>query len=91
MSARSNGKARRSAAEWQEIVDRFHRSGLKVRKFCQQESIGEGNFHRWRTKLEAKKKPANDFVEVTPAVETESGFWSVEVELPDGRMLRIHG
>ncbi len=91
MNARSNGKARRSATEWQDILDRFNRSGLKVRKFCQQESIGEGSFHRWRAKLQAKKRPTNDFVEVTPAPAAAPAFWSVEVELPDGRMLRIHG
>ncbi len=90
MNALTNGKyQRRTAAEWQEILDRFRRSGKTPRQFCKQESIGEASLHRWRQKLETESK--TEFVEVAQPTDTLPAFWSVEIELPDGRMLRIRG
>lgn len=94
MQASSNGKTRRSASEWREILDRFRRSGLSAREFCKRESLVVGTFHRWRDKLAESDGSGHrdaEFVEVVPSADAFAAFWSVEVELPDGRTLRIRG
>ena len=94
MHVLSNGKTRRSASEWREILDRFGRSGLSARAFCKQESLVLATLHRWREKLTADvdaKNREHDFVEVTASPDGFPAFWLVEVEFPDGRILRMRG
>ena len=94
MHALTNGKTRRSASEWREILDRFHRSGLSARAFCKRESLVVGTFHRWRKQLATDgdaEARGPEFVEVASSGERFPAFWAVEVELPDGRILRMRG
>jgi len=90
----TNGKVRRTAAEWKQILDRFDRSGLSVLAFCRRESIVPTSFHRWRERL-GKSTPratkAPEFIDVIPREVTFPAFWSVEIELPDGKILRVRG
>jgi hypothetical protein len=54
-----NQKKRRDSQAWQEVLDRYASSGLKVGAFCERESISEGSFYRWRSILQGsggKKK-----------------------------------
>lgn len=88
----TNGKTRRSASEWREIFDRFRGSGLSPRQFCQRESLVLATFHRWRERLAKVDGPVSSFVEVAaPPESSPPSFWSLEVELPDGRVLRMRG
>ena len=99
MRVQTNGKSRRTASEWREILDRFHQSGMSVRAFCSRESLGMASFQRWQKKLNGSSGGSSDgrpegrgqeFVEVNSS-DGLPGFWSVEVELPDGRVLRMRG
>lgn len=92
MRSRSNGKVRRSVSEWREILQRFEGSQLSLRAFCKRESLSVESFRRWRAKLAA------DPVQTTPAPfvqmtrdEGLPAFWSLEIELPDGRTVRVRG
>ncbi len=92
MNETSTRPVRRTASEWREIVSRYERSGVPSREFCKREAIGVASLHRWRRKLAdqlqaAPKTERHDFVEVGNSL----GGWAVDIELPDGRMLRIHG
>ena len=90
----SNGNVRRSASEWQEIVRRFHGSDLSAKVFCDRESLNLASLRRWRSKIETENTDgaAGKFVEVG-ATEPERfpAFWSLEIELPDGRTIRVRG
>jgi hypothetical protein len=90
----SNGNVRRSASEWREIVRQFHVSDLSAKVFCDRESLGLASLRRWQSKIEMESADgvAGKFVEVG-ATEPEGfpAFWSLEIELPDGRTIRVRG
>jgi len=92
MRSRSNGKTRRPASEWREILDRFERSQLSAQAFCKRESLSQESLRRWRNKLAALpvQTPRSSFVPLTRE-EGFPAFWSLEIDLPDGRTVRIRG
>lgn len=91
--------ARRSdpglVAAWQEVVDRYRRSGLSQREFCDDEGLSPSTLGYWLRKLESPPAPAAldlaQFIRVldTPAAEAES--FGLVVELPGGVVLRFSG
>ena len=54
MRVTSNGKVRRTVAEWQTICARFAKSGLSQQEFCQRESIAVGSFKKWYQRCTAQ-------------------------------------
>jgi hypothetical protein len=94
MEVLSNGKVRRTAAEWQAIFTRFERSVLTDRKFCLRESLNLTSFRRWRQRVSGSGDDAGPvadrFVEMTPPI-TPPAPATIELEFPDGRVLRIRG
>ena len=91
MHVQSNGKVRRSLAEWRKIFGRFEASGLSTAAFCRREGLAKGSFSKWKQRVAASegKKPA--FVELSPPVPPswpilEAG--ELELELPGGVRLR---
>jgi hypothetical protein len=94
MQVLSNGRRRRTESEWREIIERFGRSGLSAREFCKRELLVPVSLQRWQVKLSSSKTredDAGEFIEVTPPPSESPTTWSVEVEFPDGRVLRMHG
>jgi hypothetical protein len=89
MRVMSNGKVRRTAAEWQEVLSRCEKSGLSPRAFCHKEEIHLSSFVRWQRKLAAPTR-SREFVPVTPT-RPASSSWSLEISLPNGCKLRFRG
>ena len=89
MRVATNGRVRRTADEWRTIVQRFQDSGLSSRAFCRQEQVNLSSLMRWQRKLVAAGAESS-FVELT-APEQTTPAWSVEVELPDGCIVRLRG
>jgi transposase-like protein len=87
---KTNGHVQRSGSEWQAIVKRFRESGRSRAAFCRAEGISRSTFDVWQRKLKSKT-PVDQFVEVTPVVESSIGGWTVEIELPDGTLARLRG
>ena len=58
MRVLSDGRIRRTAPEWKEIIDRFGKSGLPIAEFCEKEEISRSAFASWKKKLGAVKKKA---------------------------------
>ena len=92
MHVQSNGKVRRSRAEWESIFERFSSSGLSMIAFCRHEGIAKGSFSKWMRRLrESKDEPAS-FVELspTPVVSSSPALDAGELELvlPGGVRLR---
>lgn len=86
--ARATKGSRRSAAEWQSVMDRQAASGLSRVAFCRREKVATQTFDKWRRRLLAME-PA-EFVDVTPKLATSTG-WDMEVALPNGVVLRFRG
>lgn len=89
MKIASNGRVRRSEAEWQELFSRFEKSELSAREFCGKEGIGHESFRRWREKLNAQAE-RSAFVPVTSEPSSPPS-WTLEITLPDGFSLRLQG
>ena len=95
-------RARRTAAQWRKLIERFERSGQTRGKFCTTHGLALSTFDLWRRKLGATQAPADEdhrealFVELTNPAQTltsrtssETGGWEVEVELGAGVVLRL--
>jgi len=96
METKTNGRVVRSESDWQEIQARFAASGRSLAAFCRAEGISRSTFELWRRKLRSKKpspksprKTSREFVEVTPVSAPAIGGWTIEIELPDGRLARL--
>ena len=83
MRVTSTGKVWRSEAEWRTLCERFAKSGLGPREFCQRESIAVGSFRKWYQRCTEKGALSEAFVELV-APSTQPQVWAVEVELPSG-------
>ncbi len=98
MRTLSDGRIRRSEAEWREIFARYEKSGLSELAFCRRSKIARKTFRAWRRRLAAPPrrpaKPRAAFVEWAPpfvprAAEGSSQAGSAfELELPGGVVLR---
>ena len=105
MMRRASGtrhRARRSSAQWRELVERFDRSGQTRSKFCAANGLALSTFDQWRRKLGETQAAADEahgeslFVELTNATEATgsrttagAGAWEVELELGAGVVLRV--
>ena len=95
-------RARRSAAQWGKLIERFERSGQTRGKFCAANGLALSTFDLWRRKLGAtpatveEDHPAALFVELTNPAQTQTsptstgtGALEVELDLGGGVVLRL--
>ena len=95
-------RARRTAAQWQELVERFERTGQTRGRFCAAHGLTLSTFDLWRRKLRATPTAVNEeqpealFVELTNPTQTQAsptsagtGAWEVELDLGAGVVLRV--
>ena len=50
-------KARRTRAQWADIIAEFHRSGLDAREFCEKKQITLVTFNKWRLRHSQPSQP----------------------------------
>lgn len=48
-------RRRRSAQQWEEMMERYERSGMSVAEFCAKEGVVLSTFHRWRAQLRGER------------------------------------
>jgi len=80
----------RNPEQWRTIVNRFEKSGLKIKDFCRQENLALATFSKWRSRF--RDKPSQPgFVELQPSTipSPTSESWSLQIDLPGGGHLRI--
>jgi hypothetical protein len=96
MQVLADGRVRRTAAEWRELIEAQEASGLSVLAFCERKKLSRSAFTRWRHELKRGGAEAADaeacFVEL-PLPGVESGPRSLapgelELSLPSGVTLR---
>ena len=95
-------RARRTAAQWRKLVERFDGSGQTRGDFCAANGLALSTFDLWRRKVGQTQAGADDahpeslFVELTNTTEPAgsrtaagAGGWEVELELGAGVVLRL--
>ena len=93
MRVLSDGRVRRSSAEWRRVFEKCEASGLSALAFCQREGIPRSTFKRWQQRLRVAASPPDSarFVELplvaTGADESLSSA-ALELSLPGGVVLR---
>lgn len=95
MKVTTNGKVRRTKAEWEAIFGEFESSGLSAAAFCRRKKLPKSTFaKRWRSRsrrpAKRRTEPAG-FVELKPALgmpPVASVDRTFELELPGGVLLR---
>ena len=91
MRVLSDGRVRRTEAEWRAIVDRYAKSGLSQSAFCRRSKLARGTFEKWKRKLGNGAAPTPAFVEWSEPALSESPKPSAsefELTLPGGVVLR---
>jgi hypothetical protein len=96
------GKEKRRDVEkeryWRRVIGEAARSGISIRRFCQQRKLKESQFYWWQRELEKRQqarafKAMKDAGQATFALVSEDGgelgSCGIELVLRDGRGLRI--
>lgn len=94
MTRRSSEEKR---AFWRMVVQMQEESGLSVRKFCEQEGLGQASFFGWRRKFRAEEaeradgsEHGDESVRLAPVkLVDKKGPVAVEVVSPSGLVLRV--
>jgi hypothetical protein len=83
MPKSTNGRVRRSLAEWRTLCERFARSGLDVAEFCSRAQLTLSSFKKWYRRYRGEEQQGGQFIEVVPPP-IAVGRWEVEVALSNG-------
>lgn len=84
--------ARRSPADWEQLMAQYEASALTQREFCDQRGLAYSTFSYWRKQLRRVAlidSPSASLIEL-PILPVGSGqTWRVELELGQGVTLRM--
>ena len=94
MNEVSGKAARRSRAEWEELMSAYETSDLPQREFCRVNGVSYSTFGYWRKRLRTAAVDAVDatasLLDVTSLVSgAEEVPWRVELDLGGGLVLRL--
>jgi len=95
MSDTNTRALRRTAEQWQTIVDQQIQSGLSGAAFCKAQGIKYQSFMNWRMKLtisDSATPSETPFIELTAPEQlhdAQSNRWLLELDLAPGVQLRI--
>lgn len=74
---------------WREQVAAHERSGLSVKRFCEQQKVTEQSFYVWRKRLRNQQVMRFALVDTEVARSQASAESGLELVLPTGERLRI--
>ena len=81
---------------WRKVIERQQASGQSIVGFCSKEKLAPATFHAWKRRLRRSQRKAGQKaaqallpVQVIDAVPIGAG--KLEVEWPDGVVLRVQG
>lgn len=86
---------RRSADQWQALINEQQQSPLSAPQFCKQHDLGYASFCNWRKRLSTlpaneSARQAPDFLAIEPTTEpSEQPHWIVELQLNTDVVLRV--
>ena len=84
---------RRTADQWQAIIQQWQASHLSAARFCKDQNIGYASFCNWRKRL-ASASPAPESAGSTQfinlgALQADTGGWTITLSLGHGLELRL--
>jgi len=83
-------RTRRSASQWQSLIDQQSTSGLSAQAFCQREKINYQRFCHWRHKLQTPQPAEQSLVDVSALFSPGSvDQWLIELDLGNGIKLNL--
>jgi len=88
----SQKRTRRSASQWQMLVDQQADSDLSASVFCQRKQINYQRFCHWRHKLQSPQPAEQSLVDVSSLFSSPSGAtdqWHIELDLGNGIKLNL--
>ena len=90
MRALSDGRVRRSEAEWRGIIKSFQKSGLSQAEFCKQHGLRRPTLTHWLRRLGEQTPARGEFVELDRegTEEPRPRRCELELSLPGGVILR---
>lgn len=86
---------RRSADQWQAIIEQWQNSGLSAPRFCQEQSVGYASFCQWRKRfaehLAPPPKAEPNFIDLASLAQSSShaGSWHIVLSLGNGVELTL--
>lgn len=83
-------RRRRTADQWQTLIEQHAQSGLSLADFCRRKNLSPSSFHSWRKKLQPEPGQSG-FLELQPRSSAKdlAGAWLLELDLPGGGNLRL--
>jgi hypothetical protein len=89
---RAEGRIRRTADEWQALVEEHRASGVSQAAFCARRGIVLSSFHRARRRVaeatSVTEAKAADFVPVSHAPHDSAG-WELELSVGERVVMRL--
>lgn len=83
---------RRTAAQWQTLIEKWQHSTLSAARFCSEHNIGYASFCQWRKKLLGptvhQGSDAAEFLDLSALAEP-SARWQIVLALGNGVELRL--
>ena len=84
---------RRTAEQWQILVEQWKRSGQSATQFCKVQQIGYASFCHWRKRL-ADVKPTPDaeapsFIDLNALEKRSDPAWHIVISLGNSIELRL--
>ncbi len=87
---------RRTAAEWQQLVEEQQASGSTQKEFCELRGIRAATFGYWKRKLSAvssmDQSADSSWLDLSALTATgdSSSSWKIELDLGNGVVLRLN-
>lgn len=81
---------RRSASDWQQLIDEQARSGQSQTAFCAARAVSQTRFQHWKRRLAATPSSVPTWLDLGSLPERAPATgWDVELELGAGVCLRL--
>ena len=89
---------RRSAEQWQALIEQWQQSGQSAKAFCREHDLGYASFCQWRKRLASANEPTRSsgqgaqepaFVDLASLASSGAGGWDIVLSLGDGVELRL--
>lgn len=89
---------RRSAEQWQSLVDQWQASGQSAKRFCKEQALGYASFCQWRKRLSRPESssapdqaPASQpsFIDLASLESSQPGGWHIVLSLGGGVELTL--
>jgi len=93
MNEVSEPGARKSRAQWVELMAAYESGDLSQREFCEKHDVAYSTFGYWRKRLRSPVTPlevaSEPLLELSPLALNDASDWRVELELGSGLVLRL--